>query len=679
MRLLELELQNINSHKNTIIPFEDFHFVSLVGNNGSGKSSIVEGVMFALFGDNRNNINSIVSHGETQGRVKLKFSVSDEIYEVVRIREITKRSGTSKLYVSKGDVLLGDANGSLETNQVIINEIIGVSHDVLRKTVFAIEGDDSNFMSLKSSARKDFVLDLLNLKEYEAYVIQAKKLLESSEAERTQLEKMVFNYETEIASITEDESEVSELKLRVSEAESKLETMRETQKTYESELVSARTYEEGKREVTRIRNELKDVESEVDRMSTKLQSLIDQKASLESQVAEDADTDFTVAIENIEFALDAATENKVRLLSEQSGLKSSLEYSRKALKKIQDRISTVDSSEDSTCDACGSELNESHRDHLVSEGASLGIEVKKIEETLKEVSSSLVEASAKEKQEKETLSRIDARRSHLESVRVEINGLISQMQTGEQAIEAKQGQATLIGETLEGIENTLGSEPSFTSSDNSSHILQLERELSRTEGSIETLERQISKKTAMKPKLKETADNVNQISLDISDYETIIAGCRRDGIPSIILDSVVQTFESNINYALELLTDGMYKVEVEYDNGFDIYITINGTKIGYQSASLGEKTRIDQAIRLALYLLVKSRTGVTVESFIIDEGIGSLDPNGVESVVNCLTKLNKEFPLVVLITHQAAAFEASPQSISITKENGVSEIRVERL
>ena len=54
--LTEIELGNFLSHHNTKLPF-DKGVTVFVGQNGAGKSSVIDGITFALFGQHTRNSN----------------------------------------------------------------------------------------------------------------------------------------------------------------------------------------------------------------------------------------------------------------------------------------------------------------------------------------------------------------------------------------------------------------------------------------------------------------------------------------------------------------------------------------------------------------------------------------------------------------------------------------------
>ncbi len=97
MILDSLVLNNIRSHKDTKIEFPE-GIVLFVGDIGSGKSTILMGIEFALFGLSSIKADSLLAKNVDSGEVSLTFHVGDIKYEVGRTlkRDRTKISQDSK-------------------------------------------------------------------------------------------------------------------------------------------------------------------------------------------------------------------------------------------------------------------------------------------------------------------------------------------------------------------------------------------------------------------------------------------------------------------------------------------------------------------------------------------------------------------------------------------------------
>src|SRR5207245_8937787 len=99
--LNEIELGNFLSHSNTKLGVNK-GVTRFVGQNGAGKSSIIDGITFALFGQHTRNSNKgLVRRGADQGYSKVNFSISDRQFEA--IRKIDSKGTVSAQFFEKKD------------------------------------------------------------------------------------------------------------------------------------------------------------------------------------------------------------------------------------------------------------------------------------------------------------------------------------------------------------------------------------------------------------------------------------------------------------------------------------------------------------------------------------------------------------------------------------------------
>ena len=82
--ITSIELGDFLAHSDTKLVFENGVTV-FVGDNGAGKSSIIDGITFGLFGQHTRKSNkSLIKRGSNQGFVKVGFSINGKQYEAVR-------------------------------------------------------------------------------------------------------------------------------------------------------------------------------------------------------------------------------------------------------------------------------------------------------------------------------------------------------------------------------------------------------------------------------------------------------------------------------------------------------------------------------------------------------------------------------------------------------------------
>ena len=98
MRPLELKLRNFKSFfgEGFEFDFRGRHLVGIVGPIGSGKSSILDAISFALYGKTPSvaaNTKSLIHQRADDAAVSLRFEVEGEVWEAVRM---LRRKGASQ-------------------------------------------------------------------------------------------------------------------------------------------------------------------------------------------------------------------------------------------------------------------------------------------------------------------------------------------------------------------------------------------------------------------------------------------------------------------------------------------------------------------------------------------------------------------------------------------------------
>ena len=166
----EIQLQNWKSHNNTTMSFEKGTNV-IVGVMGSGKSSVMDGVCFALYGtfpslNSRNvKLDEVITSKPNQAEqavVALKFDYDGKEYSVERR---VNRRGANEAKLFEGEKLIGGPQPTDVTEKV--EKIIEISYDLFTRAVYSEQNQIDYFIKLSASQRKEKFDELLNLNKYE--------------------------------------------------------------------------------------------------------------------------------------------------------------------------------------------------------------------------------------------------------------------------------------------------------------------------------------------------------------------------------------------------------------------------------------------------------------------------------------------------------------------------------
>ncbi|MBN1876205.1 MAG: SMC family ATPase [Anaerolineae bacterium] len=149
-----------------------------------------------------------------------------------------------------------------------------------------------------------------------------------------------------------------------------------------------------------------------------------------------------------------------------------------------------------------------------------------------------------------------------------------------------------------------------------------------------------------------------------------------NGIPAMIIEHTLPELEREANRILQQLTNGRMHVRFETQREtktgnvretLDIVISDEKGSRPYENFSGGEKFRANFAIRVALSRLLAQRSGVRLRTLFVDEGFGSLDADGRRRLVESVKAVQRDFDMILVITHIDELREAFPTHIQVVK------------
>lgn len=220
-----LRLKNFLSYQDLDLDFSGLHIACICGANGAGKSSLLEAITWAIWGECRAKAEDDVIHlGTKEALVDFTFSAYQQVYRVKRSRT---KNGSSSLEFQIG---LGDLKGKESfktltertmraTQQTILN-YLKMDYDTFVNSVYLRQGRADEFMLKKAADRKALLAEILNLSEYDNLCEKAKEVTKickgQAQAQNQQLEHLQVqlsqgaNIETQLAEKSRQLSEFHE-------------------------------------------------------------------------------------------------------------------------------------------------------------------------------------------------------------------------------------------------------------------------------------------------------------------------------------------------------------------------------------------------------------------------------------------------------------------------------------
>ena len=148
------------------------------------------------------------------------------------------------------------------------------------------------------------------------------------------------------------------------------------------------------------------------------------------------------------------------------------------------------------------------------------------------------------------------------------------------------------------------------------------------------------------------------------------------GVKKKILESYLPTLNKEIEYTLNELH---FPYRLNFNNDFEPQLQHLGIDINVGTLSTGEQKRVDLAVLISIIRMLK-RKFPSLNIFMLDEVLSSIDSDGIYDIIGLLNKTAKELAInIFIINHSPLPIEHFDYRIEIAKNDGFSELKMEKL
>lgn len=698
--LKSLKLKDFYSHENTTIDFKDNVKLLLDGESGAGKSTILESIIFALYGESRTDSKSIVRSGCKKATVTLELSDlsghpgKPENITIERSMTSTGKHTVEVLF----DGVASPIIGVKELQGYINKELIGASYLLFVNSVAYMQGNSESFVAQTAAKRKDLLLEIVKAENYDEYYEKAKDALSTTTLQKTALEMQVLSLKAEIAVAErqiDGEGDLNVMLIATQRAISFLEEKKD------SLLKLIAKFEESDKNIKLCEDRVAGAERDADRAKTALESLRTQLKDLD--VITFVQEDYDACRAKIDAKMVVLEGLDAMLRSQAAKEKEKLEYIQ-TKPHIMDWSSSIAQLEEANkklsarkwCPsgtACPHQLPtiaeiESNKTKIVEMNQKMVIDAILLEEWNKGLKSfdQIVDTEKlfnKVKEEREEMSELTVRLAVMENVRTKIESLSAQISLipvlekdlfdktvfrdvtiGELAVMNEQrasGDTSKQKSELSTVTSELALKRGEESSINSDLIL-------IKKNKEELVEKKATLKEIEDTLLPELVRNFNDVSLVKDAFGS-------KGVKAVMIDYILPKLEDKINSVLSQLSDFTVRLDTQQlkadgeGNKEGLFITVTspaGTELPFESLSGGEKVKITVAISEALASLQK------VGFRLFDEFVTALDDDSLENFMVTIEHLQAQYPQMLLVSHIQSVKDMFEEKITVIKKNGVS-------
>ena len=671
--ITSVELGDFLAHSDTKLEFDNGVTV-FVGHNGAGKSSIIDAITFALFGQHTRKSNKgLIKRGANQGYSKVNFLVNGKSFEAVR--KIDSKGTLSAKFTEiigneKVEIAAGERKQFGESMTQEVEKAIGLDFEKLKVASIVQQGELNAIINAKPKEFKELLNAIIGIDKLDVASESMKTVnKEFRESIRSKigyddthidiLSRELERYQNEIK---ESEPQKIQLQNKQKQLQEEIEKLRKNVETEAPKIDKLNQLETRKRELVEYAKEaIHEIQQEISENERKIRDCEGcfEHASLKE--------DLESKIQKVE----QAVEETLKKIQEKKSQTASLREKQSLAAKLQLK--------DNKCPVCDSDVEKLNplfqEEHLKQELETLQGQI-----GLKEKEHEMYNQKRKEFSEKLQSSR-DAEatlRAHSISSKEELDKIQEEVKTKKENIQKIPStsnsnllEISQIDSHAKTIFENISQLESETRGFDEQEFLNLKKSVNEKQMELSTIDQQVG---AILEKISKGVEQIKIFENAISElkvvkeYVTNLDEIQsnvfsRDGPVATSLRSwALNAISAKASEYLALLNTKIQRIQLT-EKARDISIICNSKseELDLESLSGGEKVSVALSLRLGMANLLGASN---LNLMILDEPTTHLDVERKKSLVGVLSQLsnisNSETPMqFIIITHDAEIFEDS--------------------
>ena len=612
-----------------------------VKSNGSGKSSIFESIIFALYGETSNGItdpeNRVLNNGY---EVSLSLSIDNVDYQITRSKENGKSKVELLQYI---DGVPNDISGRNKTdaNKIILN-LLNISKELFLDSVFLAQGVSTNLSTLSPTARKER-LEILTGTE---------KLIEDF---KSYIKGRQLEYETKCTELTLNKSKIEgniqSLNNQKNTLRTKIEEIKVEIERYKS-LGNIEDIDNNikicENEIVQIEQTIQDIEQSITESQAKINTLKETKQSIETEK------------ELINTKLVAQRELVYKLNSNLDNLQNNISTHNRDIDRLNKDIEAIRNSD--TCPTCGRKYDNANEEHIQQTISKYNAEINQHLADIERINNQIAEDTNSYNLEVEVGKKLKSDYDTLQSKVQEINNLI-------QIEETNQTNQT----------NQTKNQRNFISNKQTQiKELQAKKE--------EILKVKVPDTTEYENMIRDIELNITNLHNDIQNIETewnaqndLVDTCKysQQLITKPFRTYLLQNSINLLNEKLAYLSRKLFSNEKDIItiNGDDSKLDIRLGDSSYESLSGGEKTRVNMCLLLAQKYLASNIGNIECNIIVLDEVLGQCDSEAEMNIIDLIIEELQSVSSIIFIGHKELPIPYDNLITVVKDENGLSRLQ----
>ena len=228
---VKLNIRNFLSYRENVpaLDFTGLHVACLCGDNGHGKSALLDAITWCLWGQARGQVqDDLVSYGARR-RLELEFLARDGRFRAIRSRRRgggRRRQGATDLQLlavaDDGNTSQVVSGNSVRETQARIEQLVGMEYETFINSAFLLQGRADEFTNKTPAERKALLASILGLEAYDRFQARARERLAESRSNADRLSGRVLQMQADLAAIGDPAVELAAINRQLADLEAGL-------------------------------------------------------------------------------------------------------------------------------------------------------------------------------------------------------------------------------------------------------------------------------------------------------------------------------------------------------------------------------------------------------------------------------------------------------------------------
>jgi DNA repair protein SbcC/Rad50 len=646
----------------------------ITGKNGSGKSSCMETIPFALFGRTHKDIKKadLLNWKNRKAlEVQLEFIKNDDTYRIIRSIK------PDNFEVYRNDTLL-EKLSHVKDYQAQLEDIIGTNFQVFCSLIHSNINSSMPIFSMSKPDKRKFIERIFGLSVYSDIVEKCNEKLQSV---NNKLREMDMTVKNAYSIIEESKSHIAEINKKLKSMKSSSLELTDLRAKLDEMLYTAMNetaYNEMVKNINNLQISIDCIDSTLSKVRFKKLLLVSKMKDIKKTIPNEIECDVTEDVQELYEINNKQTNEKQK---QYRTVEESITKTKYELAELQRREKLLN---DSICPVCGREVNEDIRSNVSNDISALNGLMYKLNDTKVIVDKELNDLLSNGHELLNKIEEFQTYRDNKETRQQQLGKLdkykraYTKISKCYDDIDVKKtyesNRMSLLSELYERESNDRRAIDKLTNEiKNMEGIIALE-ESNRNElkAIISTDTKRIEQKEGEIAKCSENTKKFNNIK-DYLDYIKVI--CKDENIKSYAISSIIPALTKNTN---KYLSDVGRQFYLQIDNWLEPTIKGPGISSGtYENLSSGEAKSVDLSLQNAFLDIARIQAGVYPDILIMDELLdSSVDNDSLSSLLQIvMNKQIEDNSKVYIISHRDSVEEiGSANTLRLVKEGGYSKI-----